>query len=107
MEKRKTVYFFCTDPAKDEVAPRFEASQRLLNMVETDMKVDGYPVLCHDAGNGNLLYYVRTETVICMVYDRYLPAINELFSDCTGRAGELARRQNALIRCCASIPWGM
>ena len=83
MENRKTVYFFCTDPAKDEVAPRvFEASQRLLSMVETDMKVDGYPVLCHDTGNGNLLYYVRTETVICMAYDRYLPAINELFSDC-------------------------
>ncbi len=84
MNNMKTVYFFCTDPTKDEVAPRvFEASQRLLNMDETDMKVDGYPVLCHDAGNGNLLYYVRTETVLCMAYDRYLPAINELFADCS------------------------
>lgn len=83
MNNLKTVYFFCMDPARDEVAPRvFDASQLLLNMRTTEMSVDGYPVLFHDAGNGNLLYYVRTETVICMAYDRYLPVINQLFSDC-------------------------
>jgi len=83
MINRKAVYFFCMDAAKDEVAPRiFEASAKLLPLKETAWTVDGYPVLSYDAGSGNEIYYVRTETVICMAYDRYLPLINTLFSDC-------------------------
>lgn len=83
MENSKAVYFFCMDPSKDEVAPRvFEAAARLHSLTETAWTVDGYPVLRQDAGRGNEIYYVRTETVICMAYDRYLPLINSLFSDC-------------------------
>lgn len=83
MTNRKAVYFFCMDPSKDEVAPLvFAASAKLLPLKETAWTVDNYPVLSYDAGNGNEIYYVRTETVICMAYDRYLPIINTLFSDC-------------------------
>lgn len=81
---QKAVCFFCMDPARDEVAPRvFEASRNMLELRETPWIVDGYPVLSHDAGSGNEIYYVRTETVICMAYDRYLPIINTLFADCS------------------------
>lgn len=83
MAGRKAVYFFCTDPALDEVAPRvFEASRELFPLSETDMTVDGYPVLSLTAPSGDSLYYVRTETVLCMAHDRYIPVINTLFSDC-------------------------
>lgn len=83
MSVRKAVYFFCTDPAKDEVAPRvFEASCRMFPLRETEMSVDGYPVLMREAASGDLLYYVRTETVVCMAHDRYIADINRLFSDC-------------------------
>ncbi len=79
----KSVYFFCMDHTKDEVAPRvFEASRQLLDLRESDMIVDGYPVLVHTPENGSMLYYVRTETVICMAYHQYLPIINNLFGDC-------------------------
>lgn len=80
---KKSVYFFCMDHLQDEVAPRvFDVSQSLLDLQEAGMVVDGFPVLMHTTGNGSLLYYVRTDTIICKAYDRYLPIINSLFGDC-------------------------
>lgn len=80
---KKAVYFFCMDPIKDEVAPLvFEKSSEILELSETGMEVDGYPVLEYKAGAGDAIYYVRTSTVICMDYGRYLAEINEKFSDC-------------------------
>lgn len=79
----KSVYFFCMDHSKDPVAPRvFEASQHMLDLQATEMVVDGYPVLVYETENGNTLYYVRTQTVICMAYDQYLPMINQMFAEC-------------------------
>jgi D-tyrosyl-tRNA(Tyr) deacylase len=79
----KSVYFFCMDYMQDEVAPRvFEASRRLLDLQESDMVVDGFPVLIHTLENGGMLYYVRTQQIICVAYDRYLPIINSYFGDC-------------------------
>jgi len=80
---RKVVYFFCMDLNQDEVAPRvFEASRRLLDLEETEWKVDDYPVLRYNAGAGDIIYYVRTQKIICVEYDCYLPVINSFFSDC-------------------------
>lgn len=74
------VYFFCMDEKLDPVAPRvFEATQRLYPLNETDLVIDGYPVLTLEAG-GILKSYVRTETILCMAYDRYIPGINAHFS---------------------------
>jgi len=79
----KSVYFFCMDLVQDQVAPRvFEASCRLFDLVESGMVVDGYPVLMHTRENGEVLYYVRTESIICVAYDRYLPIINSYFGEC-------------------------
>lgn len=83
MKNRKAVYFLCADPLRDEVAPLvFEKSKSILDLVETDWIVDGYPVLKFEDSNGNELFYVRTEVVLCTDYKRYIPVINEYFSDC-------------------------
>ena len=83
MAVKKAVYFFCMDSEKDEVAPLvFEKSSEILKLSETGMEVDAYPVLEYKDGDGNIIYYVRTSTVICMDYGRYLPEIKEKFSDC-------------------------
>ncbi len=78
----KAVYFFCTDSKIDEVAPLvFEASSQILELVETDITVDDYPVMKYER-NGNTLYYVRTSILLCEDYNSYIPVINEHFSDC-------------------------
>ena len=83
MNNGKAVYFLCVDPKKDEVAPLvFEKSVSMLNLVETDMVVEGYPVLKCEQTSGNILYYVRTKVVICEDYKRYIPVINDYFGDC-------------------------
>lgn len=83
MENKKAVYFFCMDPTKDEVAPLvFEKSSEILSLSETGIEVDGYPVLEYRDEDGNEIYYVRTGTVICMDYGRYLPILNANFADC-------------------------
>ena len=83
MKNKKAVYFFCADPKKDEVAPLvFEHSKSIVNLVETEIEVDGYPVLKVEQQNGHTLYYVRTKIVICEDYQRYLPILNAYFRDC-------------------------
>ena len=79
---KKTVYFFCTDSKRDEVAPMvFQASKDILNLTETDIMVDDYPVLKYEVA-GNTIYYVRTSIIICEDYIKYVPMINQHFSDC-------------------------
>jgi D-tyrosyl-tRNA(Tyr) deacylase len=83
MSNRKAVYFLCADPKKDEVAPLvFEKSKSVLSLAETDMIVDGYPVLKYEQANGNTLYYVRTNVVVCEDYKRYIPILNDYFNGC-------------------------
>lgn len=82
-DKRSAAFFFCMDASKDAVAPRvFYASQHLVSLKETDMTVDGFPVLLHMTDAGDQLFYVRTDTVLCMAFDRYITVINQMFSQC-------------------------
>lgn len=79
---KKAVYFFCTDSNKDQVAPLvFEQTMNLPELSETDIIVDDYPVYKY-IKDGNTIFYVRTSLLICEAYERYIPIINEYFSDC-------------------------
>ena len=79
---RKAVYFFCADPAKDPVAHScFEASKRLCKLVDAGFEVDGHPVLMLEDSAGNSLYYVRINDVLSHDYAKYLPILNERFSN--------------------------
>lgn len=82
MDKQSFVYFFCMDLSIDPVAPRvFDATVEALTLETSHLIVDGYPVLVYETET-SIKYYVRTQTIICMAYDLYIPVINRLFSDC-------------------------
>lgn len=78
---RTAAYFFCrtdTDPVASRV---FDVLVKLHGPTETDVVVDGEPVL--EAGDeaGNRFLLVRTEDVLSHDYPRYLPTLNEHFAD--------------------------
>ncbi|HEV2145904.1 MAG TPA: D-aminoacyl-tRNA deacylase [Longimicrobiaceae bacterium] len=76
MTQGRAVLFFCADPARDPVASHvFEASRRLLPLVETGDEVDGMPVLAHRDAAGREFVYVRTAEVLSHDYPRYLPLL--------------------------------
>lgn len=83
LDSKKAVYFFCADPTINAVAGNvFQASAALYTLAETDLVVDGYPVLGYTDPAGNLFYFVRTAQVINGNYERYLPVMNGHFADC-------------------------
>lgn len=78
----RAVYFFCADPALDPVAPRvFDAARARLPLEETDVAVDGLPVLRHTDGAGDVFDLVRLAGVLSHDYRRYLPVLREHFAD--------------------------
>lgn len=79
---KKAVYFFCTDYEKDEVAPR------VLNYLKnnyplklSDIKFDNRNIYNYIDENNNLFTYVETDKVLSYDYDKYIPILNDLFSD--------------------------
>ena len=87
---KKAVYFFCTDPAKDPAAVHvFEAVRELIAagriagcvLTETGQTFDGKPVLRVTDAAGNEYDLVETEVVLSHGWDRYLPILQERFSD--------------------------
>ena len=81
MAARKAVYIFCRDLDEDPVAPHvFAAVEELLAPREAGFTIDRDPVLVAEAG-GDSFYYVRTDVVLSHDFKRYLPALNEHFSD--------------------------
>ncbi len=77
----RAVYFFCCDPAKDPVAYLvYEAAQRLWNLQETGVQVDGYPVRMLEHGGG-VFHFVQTGEVLSHDYDHFLPLLQAHFAD--------------------------
>lgn len=79
---KKAVYFFCTDYERDEVAPR------VLNYLRDnyplklcDYKFDNRDVYEYIDNKNNLFSYVETDVVLSYDYDKYIPLLNEFFSD--------------------------
>lgn len=82
MATRKAVYFFCRDLNEDPVAPHvFASTVELFAPREAGFTVDGDPVLVAHGPNGDSFFYVRTEVVMSHHFKRYLPVLNEHFSD--------------------------
>lgn len=78
----KAAYFFCINPDKDHVAPGvMDICNEIYDLKETDITVDGMKVLEYVDPKGNLIHFVRTNAIICVEFDYYLPILNELFSD--------------------------
>ncbi len=78
----KAVYFLCIDPKKDHVAPGVMAKcEEIHDLHEIDIVVDGKNVLEYVDPKGNLIHLVRTDSIICVEFDHYLPILQELFSD--------------------------
>jgi D-tyrosyl-tRNA(Tyr) deacylase len=79
---KRVVYFFCTGPDVDHVAfPVFESLRQLVKLEQTDIFVDEQPVLKQTDEKDNEFYFVRTHRVVCHDYPRYLPMMNQSFSD--------------------------
>ena len=74
----KAVYFFCRDRDLDPASMHvFDVLTKLAAPVETDVVVDGEPVLSVD----DRFLLVRTEDVLSHDYPRYLPMLNEHFGE--------------------------
>ncbi|UZJ42134.1 D-aminoacyl-tRNA deacylase [Prosthecochloris sp. SCSIO W1101] len=79
----KAVFFFCTDPEQDHVAPHmFETVRRLYTPLDTGLAFDGHPVLKYENNSGDEFLFVSTGKVISHDYPHYVPLINSAFSDC-------------------------
>ena len=79
---KKAVYFFCINSEVDPVAGRvFEALSHIYSFMETGTSIDGRPILKYLDNKKNALYFVRTDKVVCHDYRRYLPIMNQHFSD--------------------------
>lgn len=79
---KKAVYFFCTDYERDEVAPRvldYLKNNYFLKLSPT--KFDNRNIYNYIDENNNLFTYVETDKVLSYDYDKYIPILNELFSD--------------------------
>ena len=93
---KKAVYFLCVDPIDHVAGAVFRASREIFSLTETDIVVDGHPVLRSEDGQGNTVYYVPTRKVASHDYNLYLPEMKRAFSDCdiagivTCHAGENA-----------------
>ena len=79
----KAVFFFCTNPGRDHVAPAlFDAVRQIYAPEEMDVIFDGKSVHRHTDSLGNDFLFVPTDEVVSHDYSRYAPLIDESFSDC-------------------------
>ena len=83
---KRAVYFFCTqspDPAAVHVAPIvwdvLKAEGKLNE--SAGFQFDGLEVMKHTDARGDQFYFVPTRTSLCLDYPRYLPEMNQRFSD--------------------------
>ncbi len=79
----KVVFFFCTDPSKDPVAPAvYEACLAHYPSQATEIVCDGVVVREVSVGPGQDFYLVATSEVVSHDFKRYLPLLQGVFSDC-------------------------
>lgn len=79
---KRAVFYLAENENIDYVSPLvFKALLELDTYKETDMVVDGNPVLMKKDQVGDEFFFVRTQKVLCHDYNRYLPTMIEYFSD--------------------------
>jgi len=79
---KKALYFFCMkEPYHYVGRDVFEKITDMLDPEETDLAVDGYPVLRYRDDKGNLFYFMRQDALVSYEFKRFLPILKEHFSD--------------------------
>ena len=79
---KKAVYFFCDDPFDPVAGNVLREAVSLVSPPETELIVDGKPVLEFTDDSGNRFSFVRTKKVVSHDYGTYLPVMNGPFADC-------------------------
>ena len=78
----KALYFFCVQEPMHLVGRDvFDKCRELYDMHETDIVVDGYPVMEHVDNHGNIFTFMRQKALVSYEYDRFLPILLEHFKD--------------------------
>ncbi|MBN1332834.1 MAG: hypothetical protein JW971_03635 [Synergistales bacterium] len=86
---RKALYFFCMkEPLHLVGRDVFNKCRELYDMEESDLVIDGYPVLEYRDSRGDLFSFMRQKTLVSYEFDRFLPVLQKHFSDYT-IAGEV------------------
>jgi len=79
--KRKVLYFFCMkEPWHYVGRDVFMKASQLYVLEETDISVDGYPVMKYTDG-GDIFYLMRQNSLVSYEFERFLPVLKEHFSD--------------------------
>jgi D-tyrosyl-tRNA(Tyr) deacylase len=79
---KKAVFYLAWDEKIDHVSAQvFKALLEIDTYIQTDIMVDGKPVLMKKDQSGDEFYFVRTEKVLCHDYNRYIPMMLEHFAD--------------------------
>ena len=81
MNKRAVFYLAANENVDHVAASVFKTLLELDTYIETDVIIDGYPVLMKKNQEGDEFHFVRTAKVLCHDYSRYLPIMLEQFSD--------------------------
>jgi len=78
----KAVYFFCNDLNKDPVsAGVYRCLVENVSLKETSKSVDDFPVMEYKDVSEDIFHFVRLNDVLSHDYPKYLPMLNENFSD--------------------------
>lgn len=79
---KKALYFFCMkEPYHYVGRDVFEKIREDLELEETDLYVDGYPVMRYSDVKGNLFYFMRQDDLVSYEFKRFLPILKDNFSD--------------------------
>lgn len=81
-DRRKALYFFCVrEPWHYVGRDVFQRAMELYDLKETGISVDGYPVMEYRNDKGDTFYFMRQNSLISYEFGRFLPILNEHFSD--------------------------
>lgn len=79
---QRALYYLASDEGVDPVANSvFKQLLEIDTYTQTQIIVDGYPVLMRKDHNEDEFYLVRTKRVLCHDYNRYLPIMLKYFSN--------------------------
>lgn len=79
---KKVLYFFCVkEPWHYVGRDVFARASQLYDLDETDISVDGYPVMKYTDRGGDIFYFMRQNSLVSYEFERFLPILEEHFGD--------------------------
>ncbi len=81
---KRAVYFFCIDEAADPAGANIlKAVEKMYPLADSGLVFEGHPVRQYTDAAGNVYLFAETDVVLSHDWPKQLPAVNELFSDCS------------------------